>query len=78
MQEILVWAQMFFEDGSVSEGKRVLSGIYDDEQYMKNTAGSILKDLNRTEGYLVVWGAGDIKSRYYVFISSSSESETSA
>lgn len=78
MNEIYVWAQMFFDDGSVSQGKRVLDSIYDQNDYMEDVAAYFLKDLHRTEGLLLVWGAGDMKSKYYVFTSSSLESKTLA
>lgn len=78
MQEIYVWAQMFFDDGSVSQGMRVLDSIYDDNDYMEEVAKYFLNDLHRTEGLLLIWGAGDMKDKYYKFTSSSEESETSA
>jgi len=63
MQEIQVWAQMFFDDGSVSEGKRIDAEKAEDINYIEEIAKKFLKGLNRNEGFLLVWGAGSIN--YY-------------
>jgi hypothetical protein len=77
--EIKVWAQMFFEDGSVSEGKRYPEEVLDDQTGdLRQIAIKFLSDLNRTEGLLLVWGAGEIFSRYYILTSPSAESDSSA
>ena len=62
---IAIWAQMFFCDGSVSQGLRVLHTILDSEQMQDDTAKYILKDLGRTEGLLLLWGAGMMKGIAY-------------
>lgn len=67
--EIKVWAQMFFDDGSVSQGVRISADIYDDDRIIEETYKMLLKSVNRTEGFLLIWGAGDI--RYGSFTSSS-------
>lgn len=75
--DIKVWAQMFFDDGSVSEGIRVSSDVFDSTRTMKEIAIRLLKSLNRDEGLLLVWGAGDMFTRYYDFTSSqASESDS--
>ena len=66
--DIFIWAQMFFDDGSVTQGIRVRADIYDDtETEFKLIAKGLLASVNRTEGLLVVWGGGDISTRHYVF-----------
>lgn len=74
MNELYIWAQMFFDDGSVTEGKRVLDTAFQDKDYMRDIAETLLKSVNRTEGFLLVWGAGDIRGSYCDFTSSSEES----
>ncbi len=76
METIKVWAQMFFDDGSVSQGKRI-PAEWLDPQYafkLKEIAESFLRDLNREEGWMLIWGAGNIDFEYY---STSSLAETS-
>lgn len=68
---IMVWAQMFFDDGSVSQGVRIPADIYDDDRIIQEVQDKLLKSLNRQpEGLLVIWGAGSIYTR---LISSSAE-----
>lgn len=77
--EIKVWLQMFFEDGSVSEGKRFPATILDEPESMREIARGLLRELNRTEGYMLSWGAGNVLFEYYNFSSYPSEvSEISA
>lgn len=79
MLEIKVWAQMFFDDGSLSPGTRIPATIFDESLIeFENVARKILKSLNRTEGLLLVWGAGDMFYRYYSISFPSEESKTSA
>ena len=56
--QIMIWAQMFFDDGSVSQGFRVPEVTYDDDRLIEDTAQKILLSLNRDEGFLLLWGAG--------------------
>ena len=51
---------MFFEDGSVTEGKRYDAAILDDMNNVSTIANDLLKTTNRTEGFLLLWGAGNI------------------
>ncbi len=75
---IEVWAQMFFDDGSVSEGKRYPANILDDGlNEMRQIARKFLSDLGRNEGLLLVWGAGEIHQRYYKLSISSVSTELS-
>lgn len=62
MQEIKIWAQMFWEDGTVSQGRRIPAEWLDDPKLTNicKMAEGILDDLNRVEGYLLLWGAGNI------------------
>lgn len=60
MNEIKIWAQMFFEDGSVTEGKRIPAETLDDIKNIATIGNSFLESTNRTEGFLLLWGAGSI------------------
>lgn len=68
--EMKLWAQMFFEDGSVSQGKRINVIDLCDENKIRKIADDFLKDLNREDGYLLLWGAGYMRFLYYTTISS--------
>lgn len=63
MEEIKVWAQMFFKDGSVSQGQRIPAQWLDEgfEEQIEIVANDILDDLNRETGYLLIWGAGNLE-----------------
>lgn len=74
--EIKVWAQMFFDDGSVSQGIRVSADIYDNENLLEETKDKLFKSVNREEGFLLVWGAGNIMYRPYFTSSSEEESDS--
>jgi len=58
--EIKVWAQVFFLDGSVSQGKRIPCELLDDREALIDEGQKLLKSVNREEGYLLVWGAGEL------------------
>jgi hypothetical protein len=58
--DIKVWAQMFFDDGSVSEGIRINAESVDDDITLQNVANHILQSLGRDEGLLLIWGDGNI------------------
>lgn len=63
--DIKVWIQFFFDDGTVSEGKRI-PAYYLDEGYEKMLEGvtiSMVRDLNRTRGHRMIWGAGNLRSQ---------------
>jgi len=79
MNDIKVWAQMFFDDGSVSEGVRISHVIFDDQMFVNEIALKLLNSLNRDLGLLLIWGAGEIKI-YECDLTAclSEESETSA
>lgn len=82
MEEIKIWAQMFFEDGSITQGVRI-PALWLDEGYEENiarTAESLLEDVNREEGWLLLWGAGNMVFNHYPtsFSSSSGPSESSS
>jgi hypothetical protein len=76
MSNIKVWAQMFFDDGSVSISIRLDADIYDDNEHITKVAQDLLQTVNRTEGLLVLWGAGQLVHRYYVTSSFSSSQES--
>lgn len=77
MNEIKVWAQMFFDDGSVTQGMRIPAEWLDKscEFKIKEVAELLLASVNREEGYILLWGAGNMRFSYYT-TSSSLESET--
>lgn len=60
MNDIKVWAQMFFDDGSVSQGIRIPVETLDDDRLIEETGQTLLDGLNREEGLLLIWGAGSI------------------
>jgi len=71
--EINIWAQMMFDDGSISAPIRLTADVYDDNEHITRIALQLLQSVNRTEGLLVMWGAGQLIHRYYVATSSSSQ-----
>lgn len=81
MYQIQIWAQMFFEDGSVTQGLRV-PAEYLDEQYayaIDKVAKLLLQSANRNEGWLLLWGAGNmIFNHYPTSFSSSAPSESNS
>lgn len=74
MQEVKIWAQMFFDDGSVTEGVRIPAEFLE-EQYawkIQEVADMLLKFVNREEGSLLLWGAGNMIFQPYLSTSSCS------
>ena len=67
MEQIKVWAQMFFEDGSVSQGIRIpAEWLQEDyEPLLRGVAQKLLEDLHRVEGWLLLWGAGNMELKHY-------------
>lgn len=58
---------MFFEDGSITQGLRI-PAEWLDEQYahaINEVAESLLKSVNRDDGWLLLWGAGNIVFNHY-------------
>ena len=66
-RKIQIWAQMFFDDGSVTQGIRIDAEWIDPENKYKidEVADLLLKSANRQEGYLLLWGAGNIQFQHY-------------
>lgn len=60
LDEVKVWAQMFFNDGSVTQGKYISRYVYDKEEYIQQEALTFLKETGRKEGVLFIWGAGRV------------------
>jgi hypothetical protein len=60
MNDIKVWAQMFFDDGSVSEGVRISADVFDSEPAIDEVAQKLLNSTNREIGIMLIWGAGEI------------------
>jgi hypothetical protein len=71
MIEIEVWMQFFFEDGSVSQGKRISASFLEDKfaSLIDQKAKDMLKDLGRDSGVLMIWGAGNIVTQQYATFS---------
>ena len=67
MHEIKVWAQMFFEDGSVTQGIRVDAEWLEEAFAWKidEVADLLMKSANRDEGWLLLWGAGNMVFNHY-------------
>ena len=67
MQDIKIWAQMFFEDGSVTQGLRIPAQWLDEgyAQFLDQVADRLLVSVNRQEGWLLLWGAGNMSLRHY-------------
>lgn len=67
MSDVKIWAQMFFEDGSLTRGIRIPAEWLDQgyEIHLRNIAQSLLQDVNRDEGWLLLWGAGNMVFKHY-------------
>ncbi len=62
-EEVKVWAQMFFDDGSVTQGKYVPVYIYQSEEHIKGLANEFLVDTHRQTGVIFIWGAGQVYAK---------------
>ncbi len=62
-EEVKVWAQMFFDDGSVTQGKYIPRVIYDHPDDIIKLATLFLEETHRTEGILFIWGAGKVYAK---------------
>lgn len=64
---IKIWAQMFFEDGSVSQGIRIPAHCLEEDKKatIDLAADRLLASLNRQEGWLLLWGAGNMVFKHY-------------
>lgn len=62
-EEVKVWAQMFFDDGSVTQGKYISRSIFDEKEYIESLARDFLDDTHRKEGVLFIWGAGRVYAK---------------
>jgi hypothetical protein len=62
-EEVKVWTQMFFDDGSVTQGKYITRTVFDDESKIESVAFEFLHDTGRKEGVLFIWGAGRVYAR---------------
>jgi len=65
--KITVWAQMFFDDGSLTQGVRISAEWLEETNADKidQIASSLLKSVNRQEGWLLIWGAGNMEFNHY-------------
>lgn len=65
--EISIWAQMFFDDGSVSQGIRFPAQWLEPEFKFKidEIASLLLKSVNRDQGWMLIWGAGNMIFQEY-------------
>lgn len=80
MDDVKVWIQCFFDDGSVSEGKRIPAAYLDEDKSKKlaSTIWTMISYLNRVHGYALVWGAGNVKFLHYPTSFLRQESDSSA
>lgn len=62
-EDVKVWTQMFFDDGSVTQGKYIARNIYDHENMIKSLAEEFLNETQREEGILFIWGAGRVYAK---------------
>jgi hypothetical protein len=62
-EEVKVWAQMFFDDGSVTQGQYISRDIFDKQEYIDRLALGFLKETNRKEGVIFIWGAGRVYAK---------------
>lgn len=60
IDELKVWAQMFFDDGSVTQGHYVSAIMFQEQGYIDLIAKDLLDDTKRKEGVLLIWGAGQV------------------
>jgi hypothetical protein len=58
---------MFFEDGSVTQGIRINAEWLDDHYAyaIDEVAQMLLQSTNRMEGWLLLWGAGNMVFNHY-------------
>ncbi len=79
---IEMWAQIFFEDGTVSQGIRFPAEWLDDPKggNIERMLKKLLDDMNREEGWFLLWGAGNMVFNHYPtsFSSELLESDSSA
>jgi hypothetical protein len=61
--EIRVWAQMFFDDGSVTQGKYIPHTILNNIDSIQAIILEFLDETGRKEGVILIWGAGHIYGR---------------
>lgn len=78
--EIKIWAQMFFEDGSVTQGIRIPAAWLDEgcEDKIMEVADVLMKSATRDEGWLLLWGAGNMVLNHYPTSFSKKASESSS
>lgn len=62
-EEVKVWAQMFFDDGSVTQGKYIPRNVFDEKEYIESLAKEFLDDTCRKKGVLFIWGAGRVYAK---------------
>lgn len=64
---IKIWAQMFFEDGSITQGIRIPAEWLDEgcEFKIDEVAHLLLKSATRDEGHMLIWGAGNMVFKHY-------------
>lgn len=64
---IKIWAQMFFDDGSVTQGIRIPAEWLDEGCKFKidEVADLLMKSATRDEGWLLLWGAGNMVFNHF-------------
>lgn len=58
--QIEVWAQLFNVEGDVSQGLRIPAEDLSNPVAMDRVAKILLDSVNWDEGFLLVWGAGNL------------------
>ena len=61
---IKVWAQMFFDDGTVTQGKYIPESIFSKPSQRNNVVLELLNDTNRKKGFIFIWGGRKFYGRH--------------
>jgi hypothetical protein len=62
-EEVKVWSQMFFDDGSVTPGKYISRAVFEDQKFIDRLVIDFLKSTGRLEGVIFIWGAGRVYAK---------------
>ena len=62
-EEVKVWTQMFFDDGTVTQGKYISRYVFDDEEAIKREISLFLQETGRKKGVIFIWGAGRVYAK---------------
>lgn len=62
-EEVKVWTQMFFDDGTVTQGKYISRYVFDDQHAINREILTFLEETGRKKGVIFIWGAGRVYAR---------------